>query len=114
MSRTDIVILIIAMSALFYYLNIVAFGEALNPLHLKCPTETIFEINCPLCGLTRAGYCLRNIDFKGAAEHNKLSFIIFPTLISIQIYGLVTIFGYIKCIIKARNIIRNERNLPNK
>ena len=49
------------------------------------PTICIYTLltgmNCYGCGMTRACMRLIDLDFVGAWEFNKLSFIVFPTLV---------------------------------
>jgi hypothetical protein len=48
------------------------------------PTTCIYTllagVNCYGCGMTRASMRLIHLDFLGAWEFNKLSFIVFPAL----------------------------------
>jgi hypothetical protein len=48
------------------------------------PTTCIYTllagVNCYGCGMTRASMRLIHLDFVGAWEFNKLSFIVFPAL----------------------------------
>jgi hypothetical protein len=48
------------------------------------PTTCIYTllagVNCYGCGMTRASMRLIHLDFVGAREFNKLSFIVFPAL----------------------------------
>ncbi len=49
------------------------------------PTMCLFTLitgsNCLGCGMTRACMRLIHLDFYGAWEYNKMSFIVFPALI---------------------------------
>lgn len=45
---------------------------------IPCLWKTIFNVNCPGCGLTRAFINLLKLDFKHAFEMNKFIFIILP------------------------------------
>ena len=46
-----------------------------------CVSKVLFDIECYACGMTRAVQHLIHLDFRGAAEYNKLSFIVLPLLI---------------------------------
>jgi len=54
-----------------------------------CLSVFLFDLQCLGCGLTRAIMHLIHLDFQGAWEYNKLSFLIFPiaTLFWIYILG---------------------------
>lgn len=46
-----------------------------------CISKVLFHIECYACGMTRAIQHLIHFDFQGAAQYNKLSFIVLPLLI---------------------------------
>jgi len=58
------------------------------------PTLCLFTLltgsNCPGCGMTRACMRLIHLDFRGAWEFNKMSFVVFPTLVYIYIRYFVS------------------------
>ncbi|MBC8052240.1 MAG: DUF2752 domain-containing protein [Sphingobacteriaceae bacterium] len=77
-----------------YYLTAKAIALAVFPLILICLPKTAFndhenticlftlltDIECYGCGLTRACMHLIHLDFKGAADFNAISLIVFPIL----------------------------------
>lgn len=72
------IILIIEMS--FAYLTL------FSNIKLHCIFKTIFNIPCPVCGLTRAFKSIIKLDLIGAFHYNALSVIIFVLLLVFNIY----------------------------
>lgn len=48
---------------------------------VKCVSVMLFDKECIGCGITRAIQRLIHFDFAGAAQFNKLSFVVLPLLI---------------------------------
>jgi len=46
-----------------------------------CISQLLFHQACPGCGMTRGIMHLVHGDFTGAAEYNKLSFVVLPVLL---------------------------------
>jgi hypothetical protein len=46
-----------------------------------CLSKTILNRECPGCGMTRGVQHLLHLDFIGAANFNRLSFVVLPLLI---------------------------------
>lgn len=46
-----------------------------------CPTQYLFGVDCPACGMLRGTHDLLHLDLVGAADHNVLMFALYPLLI---------------------------------
>lgn len=60
-----------------------------------CLSKSWFGIECYACGMTRATMHLIHLDFQGAWDFNKLSFLVFPLLILFWLKLLLKEFGII-------------------
>ncbi|MFN5324168.1 MAG: DUF2752 domain-containing protein [Bacteroidota bacterium] len=58
-----------------------------------CIYNSLTEINCLGCGLTRGIMHLIHLDFKGAWDYSPLSIIIFPCLVMIWLHVVGKIFN---------------------
>lgn len=58
-----------------------------------CLSKLIAGVECYACGMTRAIMHLIHLDFSGAWEFNKLSFIVFPMLFPLWLKSLYIILG---------------------
>jgi hypothetical protein len=58
-----------------------------------CLSRVLFDLECYACGLTRATMRLIHLDFKGAWEFNKLSFIVFPFISALWVKLLLKQLG---------------------
>lgn len=45
---------------------------------IKCPMNTLFNLDCGFCGLTRLCISLIHFDFIAAYEYNKVVFLLLP------------------------------------
>lgn len=64
-----------------------------------CLSILFFDQSCVGCGMTRAIMHLIHLDFAGAAEYNKISFIVFPLLLLIYI-KMISFYFFNKRIMK--------------
>lgn len=48
---------------------------------IPCIWKTLFHVDCPGCGLTRAFMKLISLDFQAAYHLNPMIFIVFPSVI---------------------------------
>ena len=69
-----------------------------------CPSVIFFDTECFGCGTTRATMRLIHLDFKGAWQFNKLSFIVVPYLIYLY-QGILR-----KFILRARGIEKVKKD----
>ena len=67
-----IVLYFIFGSVLYVFLSI--------DIMLPCIWKSIFNVECPACGITRASISLLQFDFRTAYEFNPLVFIVVPAL----------------------------------
>lgn len=59
---------------------------------LRCPSNFLFDINCPGCGAQRSFYHLLHFEFAQAFRFNALFIIFFPLLVyclGVWMYNLV-------------------------
>ncbi|MGK0388716.1 MAG: hypothetical protein ACI94Y_001448 [Maribacter sp.] len=69
----------IIVAVLFYFLfSILLFTFSGINIIIPCIWKTLFNLDCPGCGLTTAFIRLLHFDFYGAYESNRLIFIILP------------------------------------
>lgn len=67
----------------FIVCSYIVFSSVLNlitgiDICIPCVFKTIFNVECPGCGLTRAFIHLLEFDFVGAYHSNALIFIVLP------------------------------------
>lgn len=55
---------------------------------IPCLWKTIFHVNCPGCGLSRAFVNIIQLDFYNAYQNNKLIFVVLPILTTYLIFDL--------------------------
>lgn len=60
-------------------------------IDVKCMIRSLFDINCPGCGLTRAFRAILNLDFYSAFNYNILSIPLFIVVIVIFIGMIIDI-----------------------
>lgn len=58
-----------------------------------CISRVAFDLECYACGMTRAMMHLIHFDFSGAAEYNKLVFVVAPVLGVLWLQLLLKQFG---------------------
>ena len=88
MHRADTLILAISVSAIAFYIAYAFLG--LGCLDgVRCPTRALLSLDCPLCGLTRAGACLGRGDWAAAHSHHRFAIPIFIVLALVVAYGAV-------------------------
>lgn len=63
-----------------------AYIALFSNVKLHCVFKKIFNIPCPVCGLTRAFKSIIKLDLIGAFHYNALSVIIFVLLLVFNIY----------------------------
>jgi hypothetical protein len=78
----------------FVVSSYIVFSSVLNlitgiDICIPCIFKTVFNIECPGCGLTRAFISLLELDFVGAYHSNALIFIVLP----VAFYFMVTDFS---------------------
>lgn len=71
---------LIAGVAGYYFIGLILYIFAKVDILIPCIWNTIFDIKCPGCGLTRAFMHLLSLDFTAAWDSNPLIFIVFPGL----------------------------------
>lgn len=78
----------------FSVCSYILFSSILNSLTgidicIPCIFKTVFNFECPGCGLTRAFISLLEMDFVGAYQSNALIFIVLP----VALYFVVSDFS---------------------
>ena len=58
-----------------------------------CLSKLLAGMECYACGMTRAVMHMVHLDFKGAWEFNKLSFIVVPMLFPMWLKAIYSIQG---------------------
>lgn len=58
-----------------------------------CLSRLFFDMECYACGMTRAIMHLMHLDFEGAADFNKISFLVLPLLLMYWLKVLLQFFG---------------------
>lgn len=61
-----------------------------------CLSQLLLQQECPGCGMTRAVMHLVHADFSGAAQYNKLCFIVLPLLAYVWFTDLLRDIRYIR------------------
>jgi hypothetical protein len=86
-----------AKANLIYFLvgSYIVFSSVLNLLTgidicIPCLFKTIFNVECPGCGLTRAFIHLLEFDFVGAYDSNALIFIVLPVAFTFLVNDFLT------------------------
>ena len=69
---------IVSIAVLYFVISIgLKMGFSIDVL-IPCLWKTLFHVQCPGCGLTRAFMQVLKLDFTGAFATNPLIFIILP------------------------------------
>jgi hypothetical protein len=64
------------------------------PIPSTCPSQTIFGVDCPGCGLTRSFICFAHGDWHGAWSHNRVGWLLALTVVLQIPYRLVALLGH--------------------
>ncbi len=98
----SVLLIILTTGALFYFF---LFNPSTSGmLFISCPTKSIFNIDCPLCGGQRFLHYILNLDLINAIKSNLLLLFIFP----------IISYAYIIKLLKPFNLILPELILSNK
>ena len=81
--------IIFSIVALYFFVSVfVKIVFSIN-IMIPCLWKTLFHVDCPGCGLSRAFTDIVRFDFNAAYQNNKLIFIVLPILLVYMIYDLV-------------------------
>lgn len=67
---------VLAASALVY-----AVDPGMPGRYPVCPTQYLFGVDCPACGMLRGTHDLLHLNLAGAADHNVLMFALYPLVV---------------------------------
>lgn len=85
------------------FLTLLAIVDPNEPGHYPpCPTQVLLGVDCPGCGLLRAGHALMHGDIPRALDHNILVLMI----------GVVAVGAWVSWVLRAwhgRTAVANER-----
>lgn len=84
-----LIILISGIVVYYFYQNNPSDADT---TFIRCPSNSIFSINCPGCGSQRAFHHILHLEFKEAFRYNALFVLAIPFVIYwfvIKIYNLV-------------------------
>lgn len=57
----------------------------LTNIGIKCPTNLIFGVLCPTCGVSRMFLALSQLDLRGALYYNAAVLVLLPLLLSVLV-----------------------------
>jgi hypothetical protein len=75
------------------------FPEILLKISPVCVSKSLYDVECFICGTTRAFIEISSFNFSGAYELNKFSIILFSIFMLNTLMFLIFLFSFIRKII---------------